>query len=103
MRTEGKANKWPGRDREICDRSSRCESHDGFVEHARHPYALIGNPPPLQDNRGAPRGAPPKSSARFSSPELTGRRANSTLIGRAREPMSFWDAEQQRRFDHDPR
>ena len=57
MRTEGKANnKWTRRDLEICDRGWRCESRDGFMEHARYPQALIGSPPPLWtfvERRGA--------------------------------------------------
>jgi len=52
--------------------------------------------------RGAPKGASLTSSAPLSSPELTGRRANSILNGRAREPMSFWDTEWQQRSDQDP-
>ncbi len=48
MRTEGETNVIrPGRDPKICDRSSR-ESRNGLLEHARHPFRLIGNPPPLQ-------------------------------------------------------
>jgi hypothetical protein len=93
---------WPRRDPEICDRSEHGELRDGVMEHARHPQALIGNPPP-PNIRGAPKGAPPKSSAPLSSPELTGPRAHSTLIGRAREPMSFWDTEWRQGSYHDPR
>jgi hypothetical protein len=68
-RTEGKARiKWPRIDPEICDRSSRCESRDGFMEHARHPQALIGNPPPLwiivERRRALLRRALPLSRAR---------------------------------------
>ena len=47
-RTKGEASVMkPGRDLNICDRGIR-ESREGFLEHTRHPIALIGNPPPLQ-------------------------------------------------------
>jgi hypothetical protein len=36
---------------EICDRDS--EARDGLLEDARHPQALIGDPPPLRHSRGA--------------------------------------------------
>ena len=49
MGTEGKTSiTRPRIDPEICDRSSLCESRDGFMEHARYPQALIGIPPPLR-------------------------------------------------------
>jgi hypothetical protein len=91
----------PGRDPKICDRES--ESRDGLLEIARHPVRLDWSPTSPPNLRGAPMSAPSSSSAPFSSPETTGRRARSILIGRAREPMSFWDTERRQSSDCDPR
>jgi len=73
------------------------------MEHAWHLEALIGDPPPLRTivrcRRAPLRRALPLSRAR----ENWTRWARSTLNGRAREPMSFWDAEWRDRSDEDPR
>ncbi len=80
-----------------------CETQIGLLEHARHPSRGDWEPTSPPNIRGAPKGASLTSSAPFSSPEATGRRASSIVIGRVREPMCFWDTEWQQRSDHDPR
>ena len=48
-RTKGKASVIrPGRDPKICDRGQDREARDGLLDDARHPFALIGDPPPLR-------------------------------------------------------
>jgi hypothetical protein len=59
-------------DHQICDRDKHCESRDGFMEHARHPQALIGIPPPLRTFVERRRALLQSSSAPCSSPETTG-------------------------------
>ena len=47
--TKGKASVMgPERDPRICDRGNGREARDGLLGHAQHPFALIGDPPPLQ-------------------------------------------------------
>jgi hypothetical protein len=83
------------RDPKICDRGQDREARNRLLGPCPAAIRIDWRPTSPPNIRGAPKGAPPTSSAPCSSPEPTGRRASSNLIGRVREPMCFWDTEQK--------
>ena len=80
------------------------ESRDtrGLLDQARQPVALIGDPPPSEHSWSA-EGRSSYELCPLLEPGSNWTASQSSLNGRVREPMSFWDTEQRQCSDQDPR